>query len=354
MEPMNLGSPVNTPVHLGAQPSFAGYQSPVPGVQPQFHSTMVGAGGAIGQSMTPLGQSPVVAGSQMQPGNPGTPGFLPGYLIGSFPQQPSNRVMSPTKLNRSMSTTSSANTPSGATGNPKPVNGFLTPTTPAPRTPSEKTGGPPIKGLYSNTPSKEFGTPLTGTGTPQRLGSTPCNTTPQLSFGATATPNAFKELDVTDTGYQDGNTWVTVFGFPPSAASYILSQFSQCGTILQHHIPPNGNWMNIRFQTKMQAQKALGRTGRIFGGSLMVGVSPCLEPPADATANASQILDHTSNQDTSVMSLNSSLATHNRSIRPLTQSFKAAHNEHDVSGIVNTPNKNSGIVTKAVEYIFGW
>ena len=84
---MNLGSPVNTPVHLGAQPSFAGYQSPVPGVQPQFHSTMVGAGGAIGQSMTPLGQSPVVAGSQMQPGNPGTPGFLPGYLIGSFPQQ---------------------------------------------------------------------------------------------------------------------------------------------------------------------------------------------------------------------------------------------------------------------------
>ena len=50
----------------------------------------------------------------------------------------------------------------------------------------------------------------------------------------------------------------------------------------------------------------------------------------------------------------SSLATHNRSIRPLTQSFKAAHNEHDVSGIVNTPNKNSGIVTKAMEYIFGW
>ena len=65
-----------------------------------------------------------------------------------------------------MSTTSSANTPvSGATGNPKPVNGFLTPTTPAARTPSEKTGGPPIKGLYSNTPNRKFGTPLTGTGT---------------------------------------------------------------------------------------------------------------------------------------------------------------------------------------------
>ena len=82
------------------------------------------------------------------------------------------------------------------------------------------------------------------------------------------------------------------------------------GTILQHHIPPNGNWMNIRFQTKLQAQKALGRTGRVFGGSLMVGVSPCLDPPADATANASQILDHTSHQDTSVMSLNSRYAAY--------------------------------------------
>ena len=86
---------------------------------------------------------------------------------------------------------------------------------------------------------------------------------------------------------------------------YIFVSHILGGTILQHHIPPNGNWMNIRFQTKLQAQKALGRTGRVFGGSLMVGVSPCLDPPADATANASQILDHTSHQDTSVMSLNS-------------------------------------------------
>ena len=126
-----------------------------------------------------------------------------------------------------MSTTSSANTPvSGATGNPKPVNGFLTPTTPAARTPSEKTGGPPIKGLYSNTPNRKFGTPLTGNGTARPHLSTPQNTTPQLSFGAT--PNAFKELDVTDGGCHDVNTWVTIFGFPPSAASYILSQFSQC------------------------------------------------------------------------------------------------------------------------------
>ena len=90
--------------------------------------------------------------------------------------------------------------------------------------------------------------------------------------------------------------------------------------------------MNIRFQTKIQAQKALARSGRVFGGSLMIGVTPCLEPPPEAAASSSQILDHTSNQvaDSSVLSLNSSLATHNRSIRPLTQSYKAAHNELNV------------------------
>ena len=112
--------------------------------------------------------------------------------------------------------------------------------------------------------------------------------------------------------------------------------------------------MNIRFQTKMQAQKALARNGRVFGNSLMIGVVPCTDPPLDSMANASHVLDSTNNPEQSVLSLNSSLAHHNRSIRPLTQSFKAAHNEHDVSAISNTPNKNNGIVGKAMEYIFGW
>ena len=258
---------------------------------------------------------------------------------------------------------SSNNTPTSIpqiTAN-KPINGFLTPTTPvsAMRTPSEKTGGPPIKGLYVSSPRKKFGTPLNGT--PRGiLNGTPLNTTPQLSFGAAGTPvtsSSFRDHDITDNGSVDGDTWVTVFGFPPSAACYILSQFSQCkylhtsrillsilfpkicakyisyvlgGTILQHYMTPNGNWMKIRFQTKMQAQKALGRSGRVFGGNLMIGVSICHDPPQEAI-NASQLLDQTgTNLDASVVSLNSSLASHNRSIRPLTQSYKAAHNEHEV------------------------
>ena len=135
-------------------------------------------------------------------------------------------------------------------------------------------------------------------------------------------------------------TWVTVFGFPPSAASYILKQFSQCGTVLQHHVPVNGNWMNIRYQTRNQAQSALSRSGRVLSGTLMIGVVLTPDAEAQALTNGSEgILDQTGSGsratglNTSVTTLNNTSingGTPNRSIRPLAQAYKAAHSEHEV------------------------
>ena len=133
------------------------------------------------------------------------------------------------------------------------------------------------------------------------------------------------------------STWVTVFGFPPSAASYILSQFSQCGTVLQHQMPANGNWMHIKYQTRMQAQKALGRSGRVFGGTLMVGVLPCSDPAESSHLEASVLGGVTNSAepitvgaaDSSI--LNSSNLNTTKPIRSLTQSYKSAQNELDVS-----------------------
>ncbi|XP_036624224.1 nucleoporin NUP35-like [Trichosurus vulpecula] len=73
------------------------------------------------------------------------------------------------------------------------------------------------------------------------------------------------------------DTWVTVFGFPQASASYILLQFAQYGNILKHVMSNTGNWMHIRYQSKLQARKALSKDGRIFGESIMIGVKPCID-----------------------------------------------------------------------------
>jgi hypothetical protein len=71
--------------------------------------------------------------------------------------------------------------------------------------------------------------------------------------------------------------WVTIFGFPPSKAFYILNQFSQYGKIVDHKIG-SGNWMHVRYDSKFHAQKALSKNGKVFDSVLMIGVVECLDP----------------------------------------------------------------------------
>lgn len=79
----------------------------------------------------------------------------------------------------------------------------------------------------------------------------------------------------------------------------------------------------------MQAQKAIGKSNRVIGGSIMIGVVPCTDPNVEdsVTTMNKSYADPTSafvDKDASVTTLNSSLggARLNSSIRPLTQSFK--------------------------------
>jgi len=76
----------------------------------------------------------------------------------------------------------------------------------------------------------------------------------------------------------DGENWVTVFGFPPSQIPYILLHFQSYGDIVRHYVPPGQcNWVNIQYQTRLQAKKALSKNGKIIGDNhnLMVGVVEC-------------------------------------------------------------------------------
>ena len=86
----------------------------------------------------------------------------------------------------------------------------------------------------------------------------------------------------------------------------------------------------------MQAQSALGRHGRIMGGTLMIGVVPCQgDTNLNTTHNNSNILDQKSSvgrlDNSNIANISSSLGnTTNKSIRPLTQAYKAAQSEHEV------------------------
>ncbi|XP_014666107.1 PREDICTED: nucleoporin NUP53-like [Priapulus caudatus] len=153
-------------------------------------------------------------------------------------------------------------------------------------------------------------------------------------------------------------TWVTVFGFPPAAASYILQQFSQYGNILEHKVAAKGNWLHIHYQSKLQAKKALSKNGRVFGDEIMVGVSRCI----DKSVMAQETNSRPSLLSTSTLgkpSVNNHASPFEQtgggraSIRPLTAAYRAASSEHEVVA-GRTPQKSNNVISNAMEYIFGW
>jgi nuclear pore complex protein Nup53 len=112
--------------------------------------------------------------------------------------------------------------------------------------------------------------------------------------------------------------------------------------------------MHLKFQTRLQAKKAISKNGTVLGSTIMVGVSPCSDSSVLENLNSSVTSPlHDTSINQSVSNINSSLGTP-RSIRPLTQAYKDAQGEFKVVPNTNTPNKNSGLVSKAMGCMFGW
>jgi len=321
MEPMTLGSPTQN--YLG---SPTGLGSPVSGV-----------------------------GGQQQ-------GYLPGYLMGethhisaSTTSSPlvSRQLSSPSKLNRSMSnmSTSTAGVLTSVPTTPLTLNSTRGPGllkenlnhSGRMHSRSDKPGGPPTTSLMAGiTPNSTINSPFSS-----RLDTT------GGAGGIDGTPSKLHEITQSEDTGDPLILWVTVFGFPPAAASFVISQMSMCGTVLQHVLPPNANWMHIRFQTRLQARKALSKNGSVLGGTIMVGVCPCTEDTVLQQGNTSSSILENSIVGSGVANISTGLGTP-RTVRPLTQAFKEAQTENRVIPGTNTPNKSTGIVSKAMEYIFGW
>ncbi len=246
----------------------------------------------------------------------------------------------------------------------------------------EKSGAPPVAGLLEHitSPVSEKNADLSGYGVAQRsyMGTpqqhvTNLHTTSSVLSPGVNTSQVYMQPKKTppspaqiDPFYTQGETiqhdseldatWITVFGFPAAATSFILQQFSQYGNILKHSVASEGNWLHIRYQSKLQAKKALSKNGKVFGSSIMVGVAPCIDKsvmndesrfPANITLLSTPTRPLTpcgppgSSQQTTPM-------------RPLTAAYRAAKSEHDVIHKSNTPQKTNNIISKAMEYMFGW
>ncbi|KAM8806761.1 nucleoporin NUP35 [Eudromia elegans] len=154
------------------------------------------------------------------------------------------------------------------------------------------------------------------------------------------------------------DTWVTVFGFPQASASYILLQFAQYGNILKHVMSNAGNWMHIRYQSKLQARKALSKDGRIFGESIMIGVKPCIDKSVMENFERNSATSMSSVFTPPTKSLGSPLqpasTTRISTMRPLATAYKASTSDYQVVSDRQTPRKDESIVSKAMEYVFGW
>ncbi|KAH8367712.1 hypothetical protein KR084_001886 [Drosophila pseudotakahashii] len=176
-------------------------------------------------------------------------------------------------------------------------------------------------------------------------------------LGAIASPGV-SGVTGTPAGNGNGNSrladfWVTIFGFSPGASSMVLQHFTLCGTIVDVvHAPQNGNWMHVRFSSRIESDKALNYNHKIIAGNVMVGVARCTERSVLDKENSSGL----ANAETPAAgaAINHQ-PTSPVAIRPFAQqSYKLARNENTISPSKDVPQKSSGLMDKAMDLIFGW
>ncbi|XP_033101431.1 nucleoporin NUP35-like [Anneissia japonica] len=313
--------------------------------------------------------------------------FLPGFLMGdpmptASPSSTRLWSTSPTKTLTPSSLGPKDSTPRFDRSESRNMaRGSMT------HTPKDKSGAPPVAGLFDNVDAMR-GSPAVRTSytaSPDNRRQTdlrgPCPTPLSASFSRTPMQNSlgsasqlqshggggsffnfqsptpaspaqidpfYTQGDAISSDEQLNDTWVTVFGVPSAAVSFIIQQFSQYGNIVKHVVASNGNWLHIQYTSKIQAKKALSKNGKIFGNSIMVGVTPCIDK---------SVIDGTSchsnrNQSSSTLHLDS--PTPKTPIRPLTSAYKTVSSEIEVVPDSNTPKKSNNVITKTMEYMFGW
>lgn len=96
-----------------------------------------------------------------------------------------------------------------------------------------------------------------------------------------------------------------------------------------------GNWIHLRFSSRMECDKALNYNGKVIANSLMIGVLPCTD---------TSVTNEEAMENPNVSKL--------RSLSRVT--YETTQTPTTVEPNVFAPKLNTGIVSKAMDIIFGW
>uniref|UniRef100_A0A671TTG3 Nucleoporin NUP35 n=1 Tax=Sparus aurata TaxID=8175 RepID=A0A671TTG3_SPAAU len=270
-----------------------------------------------------VGTEPMTLGSPTSPKPTSGAQFLPGFLMGDLPA-PTNPQPRPFSL----TTPIVEGTGGGGGSAPQPV---------VP-TPKDKSGAPPVRSIHDD---------LVTVVTPLNTHRQPDPSVQQVCLSPAQVDPFYSQGESLSSDDQLDQTWVTVFGFPPASASYILLQFAQYGNILKHTMASPGNWMHLQYQSRLQARKALSKDGKVFGDAIMVGVKPCIEKSVMDSSVA--VPSPLSTSFCSVLP-----STPRSAIRPLSAAYRSSGSDYQVVADRQTPRKDDSFVSKAMEYMFGW
>ncbi|KAK2177457.1 hypothetical protein NP493_597g02008 [Ridgeia piscesae] len=342
-EPMLLGSPtspVNTNMSSSQSPFLPAYLmgEPAPLTQSPGGSRLWSASPGSGSPQKSLNRSGSLSSPMCQGGIPAFPGVR---------FEARNRDLLGGRAKEKV-------------GAP-PVQGLLeTIASPSPMTDISKLDGSLRVGGHMGGAGSFLGTPSSAQYTPytqanQTMSSMNHSTMSHVIGQSAKTPPSPAQMDPFYTQGETlkaddelDETWVTVFGFPPAATSFVLQQFAQYGSILKHVVATDGNWMHIHYQSKIQAKKALSKNGKVFGAGVMVGVQQCIDKKVMAGtvgATGFNVTDlGTPTQGT----------TTTTPIRPLTAAYRAVSSDFSVVPKSNTPQKSQNVLMKAFDALFGW
>ncbi|XP_076632365.1 nucleoporin Nup35-like [Colletes latitarsis] len=312
--------------------------------------------------MEPMALGSPVGSPVQSPGSPGTSAYLPSFLLGdtTTPSKinQTNPQDTPKQFHLGHNSLASPLTHYGTsdyrTNRQKAVfGGANTPNTSQIAT-EDHTGGPPTRGLFDTSPYVSPGNQSISCSHSRLLMNSMNNS---IFTDSPMNPNINESQGLLQ--------WVTVFGFPPSDMNAVLAHISSRVRVVDKHPAPHAqsNWIHLKCASEQEAQRAFACNGNIVSGSVMIGVVPCTD---EGVVLGSDKENH-SKINGSVKCFSSlGMANHSQeyntprtsiriqNARPLAAGYNQHLSPQSVRSPENIPQKSTGLVSKAMEYVFGW